>query len=551
MNTNHITKPHQAYGLVKTTSKATDTHLSPVEIFQGLSEKSGLTNSMLLESSEIESRKQVKSILMLKAALRIECNEQQVCMRSLTKNGKNALCHLSDIFAKKYATDDSNITLDDTDLPNRLLVRYNLEKKTLDEDSRLKQTTTIDCLRMVKNAFITQSCCEYSLFLTGMFSYDLIASFEKLPSLKTGSNSCPDYVFYLAENLLVFDHQKNLQHLYCNHFSGKYAQNTDLELTCFFDSFEQEVAQIPKKPTIDQRLTVSQPEPVSVDICDEDYQAIVSQLKKNIVQGDVFQVVPSRTFAIKCSSPIDSYRALKLSNPSPYMFYMQDEDFSIFGASPESALKYTKNTNDVELYPIAGTRARGKTIENTIDLDLDARLEAELKQDEKEIAEHMMLVDLARNDIARIAIAGTTHVPRLLGVDHYSQVMHLVSCVRGKLRDDLDALHAYKACMNMGTLTGAPKIKATELIRKIESKRRGSYGGAVGYFNGDGDMDTCIIIRCAFYKNGIAYIQAGAGVVYDSVPELEAQETEDKAAAVINAIQIANHYLKHCQLKQK
>ncbi|MFB1000754.1 MAG: anthranilate synthase component 1, partial [Colwellia sp.] len=255
--------------------------------------------------------------------------------------------------------------------------------------------------------------------------------------------------------------------------------------------------------------------------------------------GDIFQVVPSRTFTLNCSNTLNAYKALKQSNPSPYMFYLKDSDFCIFGASPESALKYQHKNRQVEIYPIAGTRPRGFNKDGSISLDLDSRIELELRLDKKELAEHTMLVDLARNDIARVSQAGTRYVADLLKVDRYSHVMHLVSRVCGTLDLDLDALHAYQACMNMGTLSGAPKVKATQLIREVEGKRRGSYGGAVGYLTGDGEMDTCIVIRSAFVKHGIAHVQAGAGVVYDSDPQSEANETKQKAQAVINAIQHA------------
>ena len=218
------------------------------------------------------------------------------------------------------------------------------------------------------------------------------------------------------------------------------------------------------------------------------------------------------------------------------MFYMRDEDFSLFGASPESALKYEVKSQQVEVYPIAGTRPRGKFANGQINPDLDSRIELELRNDQKERAEHLMLVDLARNDVARISVPGTRHAKELLKVDRYSQVMHLVSRVVGKLKPELDALHAYQACMNMGTLVGAPKVRAAELVRKTEGKRRGSYGGAVGYLTGDGAMDSCIVIRAAFVKNNIAYVQAGAGVVFDSDPMSEANETRAKAQAVITAI---------------
>ena len=192
------------------------------------------------------------------------------------------------------------------------------------------------------------------------------------------------------------------------------------------------------------------------------------------------------------------------------------------------------------MYPIAGTRGRALRPDGTIDQDMDSRLELELRQDKKENAEHLMLVDLARNDIARISESGTRYVKDLLNVDRYSHVMHLVSRVVGTLRKDLDAIHAYQACMNMGTLTGAPKIMASSLIRQTEKTRRGSYGGAIGFLSGDGSMDTCIVIRSAFVKDGKAYVQAGCGVVYDSKPIDEANETRKKAAAVLNAIALSH-----------
>ena len=225
------------------------------------------------------------------------------------------------------------------------------------------------------------------------------------------------------------------------------------------------------------------------------------------------------------------------------MFFLQDDDFCMFGASPESSLKYQVSNRQVELYPIAGTRPRGFDANGKLSPDLDSRIELDLRLDKKELSEHIMLVDLARNDIARVSQPGTRHVADLLKVDRYSHVMHLVSRVCGTLSEDLDALHAYQACMNMGTLSGAPKVRATELIRQFEGKRRGSYGGAVGYFTGTGEMDTCIVIRSAFVKDGIAQVQAGAGVVYDSNPQAEADETRQKAQAVISAIQQAASFI--------
>ena len=283
---------------------------------------------------------------------------------------------------------------------------------------------------------------------------------------------------------------------------------------------------------------------VSTNFEDPEFTGIVKALKHHINIGDVFQIVPSRRFSLACPNTLASYAQLKLNNPSPYMFYMNDEEFILFGASPESALKYAPDNRQLEIYPIAGSRPRGFDAHGNIDPELDARLELELRLDHKEQAEHLMLVDLARNDIARVCQSGTRKVAELMQVDRYSHIMHLVSRVVGKLRPELDALHAYQACMNMGTLTGAPKIKAMQLIYQFEQQKRHSYGGAVGYLTSDGRFDTCIVIRSAFVQNGIAHIQAGCGEVLDSDPQMEADETRHKAAAVLKAIKQINTQAK-------
>lgn len=274
---------------------------------------------------------------------------------------------------------------------------------------------------------------------------------------------------------------------------------------------------------------------------DEEFGGVVRSLQKAIRAGEIFQVVPSRRFSLPCPSPLAAYYVLKKSNPSPYMFFMQDNDFTLFGASPESSLKYDATSRQIEIYPIAGTRPRGRRADGSLDKDLDSRIELEMRTDHKELSEHLMLVDLARNDLARICTPGSRYVADLTKVDRYSYVMHLVSRVVGELRHDLDALHAYRACMNMGTLSGAPKVRAMQLIAEAEGRRRGSYGGAVGYFTAHGDLDTCIVIRSALVENGIATVQAGAGVVLDSVPQSEADETRNKARAVLRAIATAHH----------
>ena len=527
---------------VKTLTKMVECNFSPVDLFKQLQQQDDRSGRILLESSEIDSKQQLKSILLNKAALRIVCEGNRVTINAVSHNGKNALIYLAEVFDRSI----------DTREPDSWCIKIEYPENTQtnqDEETRLKRMTPIDSLRTIHRAFKSEQGNQYSVFLAGLFSFDLIATFENLPKVKQGINTCPDFVFYLAEDLVVFDHQFQRASIVTNVFSGHESQKHYFEQSRRIQQTEETISGLKKHsnsirnapPTSKQKLLLDK---VECDLSDQQYCDIVTNLKQEIVAGNIFQVVPSRSFSIPCSDEVLSYQKLKETNPSPYMFFMQDQDFSIFGASPESALKFNSKDRKVDLYPIAGTRQRGKFPDGSIDHDLDKRYETDLKLDQKEISEHLMLVDLARNDIARISDSGSVFIPRLLEIDRYSQVMHLVSCVEGKLNNDLDCFHAYQACMNMGTLTGAPKIKASSLVRLTEKTRRGSYGGAVGYINTDGDMDTCIVIRSAYFKDSVAHVQAGAGIVYDSVPQLEAEETRNKANAVLLAISMANEEIR-------
>ncbi|MCM0147270.1 anthranilate synthase component 1 [Photobacterium galatheae] len=496
----------------------------PTELYYALC--GNRPHNLLLESAEIDSKEDLKSLMLIDAAVRIVCRGREVRLEALTDNGLNVLQAVQ-------AQLPANISLSEEN--NTLVLTDEESGRAMDEDSRLRQSSPFDALRLIQQIFHKPAQPREALFLGGLFAYDLVASFEPLPGVEQG-NRCPDYLFYVAETLLVIDHQRRKGTLQATLFGGDCYTTSYYELSRRLQHIK-EVCLEPVALPAAQILDRCEPE---VSISDEDFCTTVEQLKEFVVSGDVFQVVPSRQFRLPCPSPLNAYKALKIGNPSPYMFYLQDADFTLFGASPESALKYCTESNQVEIYPIAGTRPRGKKTDGRIDLDLDGRIELELRLDKKENAEHMMLVDLARNDVARISQPGTRYVADLLKVDRYSHVMHLVSRVVGQLRGDLDALHAYQACMNMGTLTGAPKIRAMQLIRDVEQQRRGSYGGAVGYLTGQGDMDTCIVIRSAYVEDGIATVQAGAGVVYDSVPQAEADETRSKAQAVITAIRQAH-----------
>lgn len=261
----------------------------------------------------------------------------------------------------------------------------------------------------------------------------------------------------------------------------------------------------------------------------EEYMAMVEKGKEYILKGDIFQVVLSQRFqSYYEGEAFEIYRRLRAKNPSPYLFYIDFEDFQVIGSSPESLVSV--NRGKVTTVPIAGTRKRGK------DEREDLLLKEELLKDEKERAEHLMLVDLSRNDIGKVSNIGSVKVERFMEVELYSKVMHIVSKVSGLLRDDLTYLDALKSCLPAGTLSGAPKIRAMEIIDELEKGKRGLYGGAIGYFSFNGNMDTCIAIRTVICKGNKAYVQAGAGIVYDSDPESEYYESYNKALGILEVI---------------
>ena len=500
----------------------TISYRDPILLFHHLVREG--SNGLLLESAEVDSKRHLQSFLMVRAALRIACHGQTVVVKALTDNGRRMIRPLATQLGAESKSDDE------------CSIEYGLADPNLDEDQRLVTDSVFTPLRALSDMVQINSSIKEALFVGGLFGYDLVECFEPLPELN-GDGLSPNYVFYVAEQLIRLDHIENQGQLIGSFYYETHQQSERRNFEEEIETTRQHcenlsLIDLPPSQSIDA-------EPV-VDKSDEQFCQIVDNLKEKIHQGEVFQIVPSRSFCMPCPSPLRAYRQLRQLNPSPYMFLMQDQDFVLFGASPEMAIKFTAETRDVEVCPIAGTRRRGKHPDGSINHDLDGRIELELRTDKKEMAEHLMLVDLARNDLARICEAGSRHVAQLLKVDRYSHVMHLVSRVTGKLRDELDALHAYQACMNMGTLTGAPKVRAMQLIRSLEAQRRDNYGGGIGYFTGHGDMETCIVIRSAIVSDGVARVQAGAGIVYDSVPQSEADETRTKAAAVLKALELAH-----------
>ena len=474
-------------------------------------------DSVLLESADITTKSGLHSLAVLKASLRVTCNGTRVTVEPFTASGE-ALAARAAQHLTKYAVGEH-------------VYEFPVSQAE-DERERLTATSSVEVLRALTTGAGYSN--EDFPMLAGGFAFDYLETFETLPAVHDGPNTYPDYQFVLAEVLLRVDHQAQTAYLAGVDAAGD-GINLD-ELAAAIDAADPDDTHAYSPARGGAGTLVA-----TADIGDDEFCGGVDKLKASIYNGDIYQVVPARAFEAECPDAFAAYRRLRVTNPSPYMFYVRGVDragepYQLFGASPESNLKFDAATREVQLYPIAGTRPRGLNVDGSVNHELDTRMELQLRTDAKEVAEHTMLVDLARNDLARVAKPGTRKVAELLQVDRYSRVMHLVSRVTATLADDLDALDAYRACMNMGTLTGAPKLRATELLRDVEGMRRGSYGGAVGYLHGSGDFDTCIVIRSAYVSRETAVVQAGAGVVRDSVPQSEADETLHKAYAVLNAL---------------
>jgi anthranilate synthase component 1 len=370
----------------------------------------------------------------------------------------------------------------------------------------------------------------------GWLGYEAVTAFERLPRAKGRPyGGLPDGVFARFDTVAAFDHLRHTLTL---------ITHVRLDVANLADAYDRAAARLHE---LHQRLQAPvgtsgvRPRPgeshtlpifESSNFTKEAYEAAVERAKEYTRAGDIFQVVPSQRFARSTNADaVTIYRALRAVNPSPYMYLLRGFGVDVIGASPEMLLRVEDGV--VETHPIAGTRRRGH---DTAD---DQRLAEDLLADPKERAEHLMLVDLGRNDVGRVAKAGTVSVPKFMQIERYSHVMHLVSRVIGELRPDLTPLDALRACFPAGTVSGAPKIRAMEIIAELEPDQRGPYSGCVGYLGFDGSLDTAITIRTIYLKDGVAYVQAGGGVVADSVPALEWKETQNKARALLRAIELA------------
>jgi anthranilate synthase component I len=368
----------------------------------------------------------------------------------------------------------------------------------------------------------------------GYLSYEVAARYEPTVGIPADDPlGLPESVFMFSDTLLIFDHARHAAKLLTyadNEATGGDNAQAQAEAEARLDAMERRLRRAAPRLPRGQRVGRSGVGvPPSRLESRAAYEAAVERAKEYIRAGDAFQVVPSRRIARPTTAhPFEVYRALRSINPSPYMFYLALDDLAVAGASPELLVRV--EDGEVAIHPIAGTRRRDP------DPARDAALEAELRADEKERAEHVMLVDLGRNDVGRVSAPGSVRVTQFLDVERYSHVMHLVSHVTGRLRDGLTPYDALQAGFPAGTVSGAPKVRAMQILAELEGQRRGLYAGAVGHIGFDGNLDTCIAIRTLVFKNGVAYAQAGGGIVADSVPAAEFAETENKLSAVLRAL---------------
>ncbi len=367
----------------------------------------------------------------------------------------------------------------------------------------------------------------------GYFAYDMVRLIENIPATAVDDLGLDDCVMMFYRGLVAFDHVRHRVWVIQNVFTGDPGT-----LRQKYDAAAREIHRTRRRlegPLPKARAAKKgKPLRVKSNFARPEYLAAVRKAKSYIRAGDIFQVVPSQRFSAAIDSdPFEIYRALRVVNPSPYLYYLKLDDVSVVGSSPEMLVKVQNGR--VSYRPIAGTVPRGKSESE------DDAFEKSLLADPKERAEHIMLVDLGRNDLGRVCEYGSVTVERLMFVERYSHVMHLVSSLSGKLRDGLDCFDALMACFPAGTVSGAPKIRAMQIIDELEPTRRGIYAGAILYLDFSGNLDSCIALRTLVAKNGRAYIQAGGGVVADSVPEREYQETVNKARAIVSALEIAHH----------
>ena len=420
-----------------------------------------------------------------------------------------------------------------------LIVKSNGKTTTIEDKKggiTKKEGNPIEILRELMSAYKGVDLPKLPRFnggVVGFFGYDLIRHYENLPDIPEDDLELPESHFMFTDEVLVFDHLKQKIHIIVNlHVDGNVERG--------YNSAVERIKEVYKE-IMSTRWKIADnlvPEPdtgkkefsFTSNITKERYCENVIKAKQYIRDGDIFQVVLSQRFCVETDhDPFNVYRALRIINPSAYMYYLKFKDYRIVGSSPEMLVRVEDGI--VETCPIAGTRKRGATEQE------DDMLEKDLLADEKELSEHTMLVDLGRNDIGRVSKYGTVVAKNLMHIEKYSHVMHIVTNVQGELADNKTPFDALMSILPAGTLSGAPKVRAMEIIDELETVKRGPYGGAIGYLSFNGNLDSCITIRTLIFKGQKAYVQAGAGIVADSVPEKEFEETISKARALLKALE--------------
>ncbi len=464
------------------------------------------------------------ALVMAAAALRVTCRGAQVVLEALSANGEALL-----------ASAGSKLPGEVMEAGPRRLILHVPPPSQEDAEERLLAPAPLHALRALLAAAGAEAAEPFAFCLLGIVAFEHASLSEGMPTTADAPGSVPDFLFWVPESLIVAE-RGGTPRLVCTAFgssdaalSERLLNDAAQRLSALHAACGQAQVLVPGP------VTSAGPVAAAPDLDDPAYCAVVRRCKEEIAAGEVYQIVPSRTFRAPCPDPMKAFAALRQLEPASYRFFVSAEGWTLFGASPETSLRIFRDVGGgrtVEVRPIAGTRPRGASD------DEDDRLEAEMRLDAKEVAEHMMLVDLARNDVARVSLPGTRRVARLLSVERHARVMHLVSSVTGRLRIGLDAFDALAACLNVGTLTGAPKVRATQLLMELEGSRRGPYGGAIAWINGDGLIDSAVVIRSALVRDGLAAVRAGAGVVHDSDPQSEADETRRKASALLSVLAV-------------
>ncbi|MCP4412247.1 MAG: anthranilate synthase component I, partial [Gammaproteobacteria bacterium] len=461
-------------------SRSLDADVDAMDIFEACKRYSHPEYRILLESSETGTNGSQQSMLLLGQALKIETLAQQVSITSLNDNGQLALEKIKQHISNASLIEQGDIAIEVSNA--EIILVYPDTRLVEEEAQRVKRKTPLDAIRLVISILSNLNHQDDSkLIIAGVAGYDLVDTLELLPEVESKDNDFPDYLFLLSDSQVIIDQTSKRAEIRQIIFSGEGQEYRVGQARGIMSGLETILKQGNEKLDINinsentqlQQLPIEQ---IEVTPAADVFKSQVLCIKEAIAKGRVFQTVISRNFTMDCHDTTLAYQFLKQQNPSPYQFYLQMKDYTLFGASPESSLRYQHKNRRIGIMPIAGTRGRGKNPDGSINEELDARLDADLKLDKKELAEHLMLVDLARNDLARIAETGSRKVRELMAVYRYSAVMHMVSRIQATLRHDLDIYHACQACFHMGTLTGAPKKEAMILIRETENRRRGTYG---------------------------------------------------------------------------